>query len=414
MKDWRKSRHANLRVYTPTGVYHLFAKVNGKLIRKSLQTTDETDAVRQRDTELAKAKSATQSGVAVASGRINFGALADEYIDLLKNGGGVNFKNPRRTLSFRGRQYQAESLKALKVSWPELWETDAAKVKTPAIVTWAERLRSRFSATRFNGIISAFKHILNIAILRGIRTDNPLAGKNPIGRPWVERAAIKKSKIEIPSDAELKSLIDALRNSGSGYSKHTSDFTLFLAHTALRIHETWYIQKRHVEWLDKPLNGLHGWLHIKKTKNGAERTIPIFVEIAAIVKNWFVTPNVVTRRLEVLRDGKVVLEPVKADFLTPIRSEYAAVANASEKLGLPHLSHHDFRHYCVSKWLTKGFSVGTIAKWLGHQDGGALLLRTYAHIIRSLELADIARVNGSTNVVPLPVPPADIPVRKVA
>ena len=45
----RKSRKPNLRIYTPTGVYFLHAKINGSLIRGSMGTDIESVVDLRRD-----------------------------------------------------------------------------------------------------------------------------------------------------------------------------------------------------------------------------------------------------------------------------------------------------------------------------------------------------------------------------
>jgi site-specific recombinase XerD len=40
-------------------------------------------------------------------------------------------------------------------------------------------------------------------------------------------------------------------------------------------------------------------------------------------------------------------------------------------------------HVYASTLLSDGVSVAAVASWLGHGDGGALLLRTYAHVMPS-------------------------------
>jgi integrase len=44
---------------------------------------------------------------------------------------------------------------------------------------------------------------------------------------------------------------------------------------------------------------------------------------------------------------------------------------------------HMLRHVYASTLLSDGVSVAAVASWLGHSDGGALLLRTYAHVMPS-------------------------------
>lgn len=47
---------------------------------------------------------------------------------------------------------------------------------------------------------------------------------------------------------------------------------------------------------------------------------------------------------------------------------------------LARLSPHDMRHSYASLMLRTGLDVGTIARQMGHSDGGGLLLRRYAHL----------------------------------
>ena len=47
---------------------------------------------------------------------------------------------------------------------------------------------------------------------------------------------------------------------------------------------------------------------------------------------------------------------------------------------LPGVGFHDFRHYFASACVMAGLDYMTIAKWLGHQDGGILVARVYGHL----------------------------------
>lgn len=48
--------------------------------------------------------------------------------------------------------------------------------------------------------------------------------------------------------------------------------------------------------------------------------------------------------------------------------------------GLEWVGFHDFRHYFASQCVMAGIDYMTIAKWLGHQDGGILIGKTYGHL----------------------------------
>lgn len=71
----------------------------------------------------------------------------------------------------------------------------------------------------------------------------------------------------------------------------------------------------------------------------------------------------------------------------------AALGKARLKARLPKFGFHDLRHHFASHAVMGGVDFATLARWLGHRDGGALLARTYAHMTDSHErqLADRAR-----------------------
>ena len=48
--------------------------------------------------------------------------------------------------------------------------------------------------------------------------------------------------------------------------------------------------------------------------------------------------------------------------------------------GLPHVRFHDCRHDFISYCVMNGTDYMTIAKWVGHKDGGLLIGRTYGHL----------------------------------
>lgn len=53
---------------------------------------------------------------------------------------------------------------------------------------------------------------------------------------------------------------------------------------------------------------------------------------------------------------------------------------ACEAVGIPPLRHHDLRHLFATRCIEAGVDIPTVARWLGHKDGGALAMRTYGHL----------------------------------
>jgi hypothetical protein len=48
--------------------------------------------------------------------------------------------------------------------------------------------------------------------------------------------------------------------------------------------------------------------------------------------------------------------------------------------GLPKFGFHDCRHFFISMAVMVGIDYMTIAKWVGHQDGGILIGKVYGHL----------------------------------
>jgi integrase len=57
-----------------------------------------------------------------------------------------------------------------------------------------------------------------------------------------------------------------------------------------------------------------------------------------------------------------------------------ALISACEKAGLKNFGFHDCRHYFISHCVMSGIDFMTIARWVGHQDGGVLIGKVYGHL----------------------------------
>jgi integrase len=58
------------------------------------------------------------------------------------------------------------------------------------------------------------------------------------------------------------------------------------------------------------------------------------------------------------------------------------------------MSPHCFRHLFATRCLECGVDVPTVARWLGHQDRGMTLLKTYSHLVdeHSRQMAGRVRI----------------------
>jgi integrase len=89
------------------------------------------------------------------------------------------------------------------------------------------------------------------------------------------------------------------------------------------------------------------------------------------------------------------------------RDEHARTFRESLKLarqaaGLPGFGFHDCRHHFISFAVMSGIDFMTIARWVGHKDGGVLIGKVYGHLSNEHAQAQAARLNFGPAIVKLP------------
>jgi integrase len=193
-------------------------------------------------------------------------------------------------------------------------------------------LVAHYSAPRFNATISALKKTL------------PLAGKS------LRLRSVRVKSRAMVNQLQFSNLILEL---DSRPRSHAALIVNFLAHTGLRIKEANLLR-----WSDVGVEGI--FLPAEFSKSGKPRFIPFVNGIGDVLA-----------RLRAINDGLKVI---------PHASIKTSLARACRVTGTPHLSHHDFRHLFATRCIESGVDLPTAARWLGHQDGGALLGKVYFHL----------------------------------
>ena len=72
--------------------------------------------------------------------------------------------------------------------------------------------------------------------------------------------------------------------------------------------------------------------------------------------------------------------PRRGETDVPLVNFNKALRLACDKAGLPEFGFHDCRHYFISHCVMSGIDYMTIARWVGHQDGGVLIGKVYGHL----------------------------------
>lgn len=101
-------------------------------------------------------------------------------------------------------------------------------------------------------------------------------------------------------------------------------------------------------------------------------------------------------------------------FPSPQRGDQDACAKtfveslrlARKAAGMANFGFHDCRHFFISYGVMSGIDYMTIARWVGHKDGGILIGKVYGHLSNDHTKRQAQRINFEPVLVPLPEPAA--------
>jgi integrase len=275
------------------------------------------------------------------------------------------------------------ALKKIRKTWPGIQYLRPGQITPVAVQEWAARFKkegTKFvapgtktiqtgnSATSVNRAIDTLRRVLDIALEKGQIHLNPVSVKPAEGR--LKKKVVPK-KLVLPSRDEAMSLIAAMREAGAhgGWGVEAAYLCQFLMMSGARIGEVPLTQWKHVQWLKKQVF-LPGY-----KSESSSRHIPLFPELGALlneIREW--------------RRAVAVNRADKKDFLAPSDSVFRiqecqkTIDAACRLTGVRRITHHDWRHLFATLCIEAGVDIPTVSRWLGHNDGGMLAMKTYGHL----------------------------------
>ena len=91
--------------------------------------------------------------------------------------------------------------------------------------------------------------------------------------------------------------------------------------------------------------------------------------------------------MPIISDMEKLLNRLKKDLgitgkerILQVSRGHESLARACKEIGIPRLTHHDFRHLFATRCIESVVDIPTVSRWLGHKDGGALAMKTYGHL----------------------------------
>ena len=349
VKTWEKTKVQGL-VKHRSGGYYARLFTGGKERWVSMKTKVlEVAKIRLRDEQRNAGKTDTIARPA-KSGRMTMG-MAVEQLNSDITASIPMRRGRKQTITASSGRYREETIEALKRTWGEVPGYDLAasevrKISAADCRKWADVHRKKYSATRFNNTLGTLRRLFDIAIAAGELGRNPATD---IGRSYKE-----PKTTYTPTLAELTKIIETIRQSTSTKAGSIADFVEFLAYSGSRKAAASLVTWGDVDFQRETIT-------FRKTKNGRVLTIQAITPALELLKR--------------MRDEVGECAPDERIF--SVSEAYGSLRRAAKEIGIPRISHHDLRDVFATTALESGVDIPTVADWLGHLDGGKLLLATY-------------------------------------
>jgi integrase len=364
---WRYfDRIPGLVQYVVTGTYYAKCKAYGKSLRKSLETDVLTTAKDKLPFKLREMRKPRAAVGTFAEARVLYEAdLENDH-----------------TLSVGTKNYYKDRLAALVKSWPELETSKLNRITESNCREWARRFASQFDEQNFNNTLGVLRQILKRG---GLGTD-----ENPALK--LDRLGVRPTELHLPEPDQFEKLVELVEKAGARQSRDCADLIRFLAFSGCRIGEARKVTWADVDFEKEEIRVWNG-KRSKKSNHPLTRQVPFICGMREFLEKLLRQQN-----------------PQADDRVCILGECEKSLTRACEKLGIFRITHHDLRHLFATRCIEAGVDIPTVARWLGHVDGGALAMKTYGHLRRTHSKAMAQKVTFRFEVVPASTPAASEPV----
>lgn len=348
-KTWEKTKVQNL-VRHKSGRYYARIYAGGKETWKALKT-DIMEVAKAKLRDMAgDIEKTTRANAAQDRGRMTLGDCATIFREQLARG--ISMPGRGKTIKRlrpNSVTYREKCIVALFKSRPAWETTDVRKLGAHEVEKWSNELAAKYSPTVHNNTLGTLRFLFQIARKAGAIHDDPSED--------APKSSIRKSTLRLPERGQFLAFVESIRTAGAWCSKDCADLVQFFAFTGARKNEA-----AHVLWADVDFN--RNRLFIREGKGGNTRHVPLIGEAQELIN-----------RMRAERPD----EPLDAPVLR-VREAQKAMDKAAKKVGMERITHHDLRHLFATTCIESRIDIPTVSRWLGHQDGGALAMKTYGHL----------------------------------
>lgn len=287
-------------------------------------------------------------------------------------------------LADKTKAYRRECVTRITKTWEALFKEDLRSRKVSSVPTeqcmqWSAHVAG-WHHTTFNNTVSVLKAVFNEAIEAGYLLSNPARkvkrlGKSTrrmFGEPGEKLTPLELEMLELPEDrrwylnrSQFRAIVKQMRSYKFGHVKAAADFAELLYFTGCRLSEANRLRWQDVDWRDNTIrvSGAKG----RATSNGSNvRYVPISDGFAKFLRRQAKRPHKPEDKIATVKECRGTLQ------------------RACVALGFRKLDHHDLRHTFTSLVVANNIPIAMVADWLGHKDGGVLLMSTYRHEVKGV------------------------------
>jgi integrase len=350
---WRSfPKVPNLLQYVIAGTYYARCKLNGKPVRASLETDVFSVAKQRLPDKLKELRKPKAEVGTVADGRVQFEQQT----------------KCDHTLAELSKVYRLRCVECLLRSWPELDAKKADAITETECRQWAQRYAEKYAPQFFNNTINVFRQILSLA---GLGRDG-----NPVFQ--IKRLGVRPKPLDLPTTEQFEGLLGVVATSGAAQARDCADLVSFLSFTGCRIAEMKQARWQDVDW-DRNEITIQCVKRRATSNSSLTRVIPLIPALRQL--------------LERMRQKQ---QPQPDDRICQVSECQKSLTRGCRIVGCARLTHHSLRHLFATRCVESGIDIPTVARWLGHSDGGMLALKIYGHLRREHSQSMAAKVTFGT------------------
>lgn len=360
----------NLWKSQDSGRYYAILKVNGHQVKKSLKT-DDFQLAKRKLRDFDKLYHDRAGIVSDEPAPKSFKELIEKFARI------VLPARPLKPLALRDYQTRQNSL----LRYTGFATQSPNKITMIDCQKWFAKRRLMISPQRMNNEVLLLRQVLEFA------RDNGWIMHDPTNK--LERLRLPRPNPDPPTEEEFRRLIITLR---SHRDRDAADLTELMAYSGLRLSEACGLKWQDVDF-DKGVFYVAG-----KGRDETERDmVPLFPAMRELLL-----------RIRQARQSRGISGIKPDDRIMRVDGCRDSLANACREAKLRRkFTHHDMRRYFTTRCMEQSVPVRTLAGWLRHKDGGALLLRTYAAHQDKASLEMASKINlgvklDADNVVRMP------------